>query len=86
MPRVTVGRWGKNLAVRFPREIVEAAGLADGEQVEIGARVGQVLIRRAAPQFSLEELFAGKSAREWRAEYSGAFDWGPDAGREAFEE
>ena len=30
----------------------------------------------------LEELFAGKTAEEWRAAYAGAYDWGPDFGRE----
>ena len=39
MTHITVGRWGKNLAVR-----------------------------------------------EWRAAYAGAYDWGPDVGRERVEE
>jgi hypothetical protein len=34
----------------------------------------------------LEELFHGKSPKEWRAEYAEAFDWGPDVGREVVEE
>jgi antitoxin MazE len=38
------------------------------------------------PHFTLEELFRGKSPKEWRAAYTGAFDWGPDVGREAVEE
>ena len=38
------------------------------------------------PFFALEELFAGKSSREWREAYAGAFDWGPDVGREIVEE
>jgi hypothetical protein len=39
-----------------------------------------------APQFTLEELFGGRSAEEWRAEFARAFDWGPDLGRETVEE
>lgn len=42
--------------------------------------------RRAARRFTLEELFAGKSPQEWREDYAGAYDWGPDLGREIVEE
>ncbi len=93
MTEVTVGRWGKNLAirfpgaiVRFPGAIVKAAGLSDGERVEIETHDGEIVIRRAVPHFTLEGLFAGRSPREWRAAYAGAFDWGPDVGREVVEE
>jgi antitoxin MazE len=86
MPQVTVGRWGKNLAIRFPGEIAKAASLNDGERVEIEAFDGDIVIRRPVPRFALEELFKGKSAKKWRAAYAGAFDWGPDVGREIVEE
>jgi antitoxin MazE len=46
--QVTVGRWGKNLAIRVPFEIARASGLSDGEQVEIEALDGDILIRRPA--------------------------------------
>jgi antitoxin component of MazEF toxin-antitoxin module len=46
MSQVTVGRWGKNLAVRVPREVAKEAGLSDGERVEIEARDGDIVIRR----------------------------------------
>ena len=86
MSQVTVGRWGKSLAIRLPGEIAKAAGISDGERVEIEARDADIVIRRAVPRFTLQELFAGKSPREWRAAYADAFDWGPDVGREAVEE
>jgi antitoxin component of MazEF toxin-antitoxin module len=86
MPQVTVGRWGKNLAIRFPSETAKLAGLSDGDQVEIETRNGEIIIRRAIPRFTLEELFQGKSPEEWRAAYAGAFDWGLDVGREIVEE
>jgi antitoxin MazE len=86
MAHITVGRWGKNLAVRFPREIAQSAGLSEGEQVEIATEDGAIVIRRAAPHFTLEELFRGRSPEEWRAAYAGAYDWGPDLGREIVEE
>lgn len=86
MPRVTVGKWGKNLAVRFPGEIADAARLSDGERVQIETRDGDIVIRRAVPRFTLEELFKGKSPKQWRRAYAGAFDWGSDVGREIVEE
>ena len=86
MSHITVGRWGKNLAIRFPGEIASAAGIREGEQVEIATRGDEIVIRRLAPRFTLEELFRGRSAAEWRADYAGAFDWGAEFGRERIEE
>ena len=82
MVQVTVGRWGNNLAVRLPGEIVDAIKLRDGERVEIDAQDGEVVIRRARPRVVLEDLFRGRSPDEWRADYARAYDWGPDVGRE----
>lgn len=46
MSHAIIGKWGKNLAVRVPMEIARAAGLADGEKVEIETQDGDILIRR----------------------------------------
>ena len=46
MPQVTVGKWGRNLAVRFPLEFAKAAGLREGERVQIEAHDGDIVIRR----------------------------------------
>ena len=81
--QATIGRWGKNLAIRIPVRIVRTTGLNDGERVEIETRDGNIVIRRTIPQFTLDQLFRGKSPKEWRAAYRGAFDWGEDVGREA---
>jgi antitoxin component of MazEF toxin-antitoxin module len=85
MSHSTVGRWGKNLAIRFPSEIVRSAGIRAGEQVEVEARGNEVLIRRMVPRFTLEELFRGRSPEAWCAEYTKAFDWGPEVGRDIVE-
>jgi len=74
--QVTIGKWGKSLAIRLPGEIVKAAGLSNGERLEIETHDGEIVIRRAVPRFTLEELFRGRSPAEWRAAYAGAFDWG----------
>jgi antitoxin MazE len=86
MSYVTVGKWGKSLAVRLPAGIAGKAGLREGERVEIVAHDGDIVVRRATPRFTLGELFSGKSAEEWREAYAGAYDWGPDVGREVVEE
>jgi len=86
MTHVTVGRWGKNLAVRFPGDVVSAVKLHEGEQVAIDTRGDEIVIRRLAPRFSLEELFHGRSPEEWRNAYANAFEWGPDIGREIVDE
>ena len=49
MTHITVGRWGKNLAVRFPGDIARAAGLIEGERVEIETRGGEIVLRRVVP-------------------------------------
>ena len=86
MSRVMVGRWGKSLAVRIPTELGAAAGIAEGDRVEIETHDAEIVIRRAAPRFTLDELFRGKTPEEWRALYADAYDWGPDVGREIVEE
>jgi antitoxin MazE len=85
MAQAIVGKWGRSLAVRLPGEVASAAGICAGERVEIEAQDGDIVIRRAPPRFTLEELFGGKSAPEWRRSYAGAYDWGPDKGREIVE-
>ena len=86
MSHITVGRWGKNLAIRFPAEIASAVHIREGERVEIETRGEEIVIRRSVPRFSLHDLFRGQSAAEWRKEYAEAFDWGPDLGRENVDE
>jgi antitoxin MazE len=86
MTEVIIGRWGKNLAIRLPSELVNAVGLIEGERVALEANGSNIVIRRTLPHFTLEELFRGRSSEEWRAAYRDAFDWGPDVGREVVEE
>ncbi len=82
MTVVTVGRWGNNLAVRIPGDVARSAGIRDGERVCIETSDNGLVIRPVATPVTLEQLFAGRSAAQWRAAYAGAFDWGADVGRE----
>jgi antitoxin MazE len=86
MRHVTVGRWGKNLAVRLPGDIARAVGLAEGQRVEIESRDGEIILRRAAQDFTLDQLFHGRTPAEWREDYASAYDWGPDVGRERIDD
>ncbi len=86
MSHITVGKWGKNLAVRFPGDVAREIGLREGEQLEIEAQDGTIVIRRAPPHFTLEDLFRGRSPKAWRAAYAGAFGCGDDVAREVVEE
>ena len=86
MGQVTVGKWGNNLAVRLPSEVVQAICLHDGERVDISTADGEIVIRRVQPRVTLDALFQGRSQDEWRAAYADAYDWGPDFGREIIPE
>jgi antitoxin MazE len=53
-----ISRWGNSLGVRLPASVVEALGLAEGDEIEIdvvGARAFEVR-RRAAPRELVERL------------------------------
>ena len=86
MAQAIIGRWGKNLALRLPAEVVKSAALGDGQRVEFLFQNGDVVIRKIAPEITVENMFREKSAEEWRAFYAEAYDWGPDRGRERIEE
>ena len=46
MTEVIVGKWGSSLAVRVPLDVARAAGLKDGEHVEVVTEGGDIIIRR----------------------------------------
>jgi hypothetical protein len=58
----------------------------DHDPTDIDPRRGDGEIAGPRRRFTLEKLFRGKTPAEWRAAYAGAFDWGPDIGREAIGE
>ncbi len=86
MPRAVIGRWGKNLAIRFPAEVAAAARLGEDEREEIAASGDAVVIRKLPAETAVETLFAGRSPEAWRALYREAFDCGPDRERGRIDE
>lgn len=76
--QVQLARWGNSLGVRIPKDIAAAAGLSDGDKVEMIAQGHEIVITSAKPRYRLEELLTGITPAAMRE----AFDWGEDAGRE----
>ena len=74
MSKAIVGKCGRNLAIRFPRDIVKAAKLTEGARVEISKQGGDIDKPRH-PEFALTS-FLRQTAAQWRAEYARA--WGPE--------
>ena len=67
MTQAIVGRWGKNLAVRVPSGVAEAAGLNEGEKVEVELVAGDIVIRRPSAHARTRRQ-AEEAAAEIRAE------------------
>jgi len=74
-----LGRWGNSLGVRIPKALAERAGLQEGDRVSLDvANDGALVIRRATPRYSLDELVAGITPRNRHDET----DWGAPVGKE----
>jgi antitoxin component of MazEF toxin-antitoxin module len=61
---------GNSLAVTLPRDVIEAAGLAQGDELTLTVRDGVIEIRHAAPaEAALNEAFEwslGRYAQTYR--------------------
>ncbi len=80
--QVSLTRWGNSLGLRIPKDIAGRLGLSDGARVEVEAEgEDRIVIRIGRPRYRLDELLADVTPDAMHA----AFDWGPDAGREAVE-
>jgi antitoxin component of MazEF toxin-antitoxin module len=44
MAKALIGKWGKNLGVRFPSDFTKAAGLKPGQEVEIEMHDSKIVI------------------------------------------
>lgn len=63
MSRITVGTWGKSLAVRVPREIAQATGLVEGEQVDMEIHDGNIVLVRSNAKAETRER--AREAVDW---------------------
>jgi antitoxin MazE len=51
-----IAKWGNSLAVRIPKDVAEALGLSEGDEVELEA--GRVGVLRLNRQMTREEALA----------------------------
>jgi antitoxin MazE len=78
--RTRISKWGNSLAVRLPKPFTDELGLADGAEVDIVLRDGQVILTAAGREYELEELVDGITPDNRPNET----DWGRPQGREAW--
>ncbi len=69
MSQATVGRWGRNLAIRVPSDVARRTRLTDGERVEIEARDGDIVIRRPSVKARRSAVAAADEIIEERRHY-----------------
>ena len=77
-----ISKWGNSLAIRIPKDVALAAGLAEGDAVEVSALADGLNIRRskARPRYDLEQLMAGVTEDN----LPGEIDWGTPRGGEVW--
>ncbi|SOD98661.1 AbrB/MazE/SpoVT family DNA-binding domain-containing protein [Caenispirillum bisanense] len=78
MQTVQVSRWGNSLGVRIPKDVAAAVGVAEGSRLSVVVHDGQIVLALPKPRYRLEDLIAGVTPEDM----CGAYDWGPDVGRE----
>jgi antitoxin MazE len=78
--RVAVQKWGNSLALRIPRALADAAGVAQGTEVEVSVQEGRLVAEPVVRVPTLDELLSG-----FAEENAGAYPDVPGAvGREAW--
>lgn len=69
MSQVIVGRWGRSLGIRVPKDVAHASGLIEGEAVELELQGDDILVRRPATNAGARqeaEVAAGEIIAESR--------------------
>jgi|SaaInl7_135m_RNA_FD_contig_21_2624366_length_391_multi_6_in_0_out_0_1 antitoxin MazE len=67
-----VKMWGNSLAVRLPREVTQSAQLLEGTKININVEQGNVVLKKARPSYTLDELLDGMDAEKTqRMEFGG---------------
>lgn len=75
-----ITKWGNSLGIRLPQPIIQQFGWKEGEQIEITAKDGQVILSLARPKYDLVELLRGATAESQHPEVN----WGSTEGEEAW--
>ncbi len=78
-----IQKWGNSQGLRFPKHLLEEAGLTVGDEVEIRVSESQIIVRPAtkrARKYHIEELVR-RMPKDYRPE---ELDWGKPEGREVW--
>ena len=76
-----MAKWGNSLAVRIPKTVAQKAGLHEGDPVEVAAKRGRVIVKRARKEPTLKELLARITAENLHHQT----DWGRPIGKEVIQ-
>ena len=74
-------KWGNSQGVRIPKQLLALASLKEGDDIELIAESGKIVIRRpraALKKYTIQELFAGYQPDDQSAEA----EWGAPSGKE----
>jgi antitoxin MazE len=78
-----IQKWGNSQGLRLPKQVLEDARIAVGDDVDVTARDGMIVIapaRRIRGKLSLEELVS-RIPENYESE---EVNWGKPAGKEAW--
>jgi len=75
--KATISRWGNSLALRIPKSAIEAAGLREGDVVDVQEDGGILRIARSS-RIDIDEMIESIDPATIHAEVN----WGPTVGRE----
>jgi antitoxin MazE len=78
-----VQKWGNSQGLRFPRDVLRKASISIGEEVDISAKKGEIVVRptvRTRGKYRLRDLVSKMPANYKLAEE----DWGKPIGRETW--
>ena len=81
MMEVQVKEWGNSQGIRFPKSVLQEAGIALDEKLSVEVEKGKIILYRPYRHKTLEERI-----RESGCELSGIgeFDWGEPQGNEVW--
>ena len=82
MPSVTVSSWGKCLAIRIPKQVIDGMKMKAGDQVEYSLNEGNLTFKkvRKVKKYNLAELLDGAE----NMPREDVVDWGEPVGREVW--
>jgi antitoxin MazE len=78
--RAQLVKWGNSQAVRIPKSALDQAHLRSGDELEIEAGEGRIVIKPANEKLTLEALVAGITPENRYQEQ----DWGRPVGKEVW--